>query len=99
MIEGAEESGSLEFTYYLDKLKPKIGNNIDLCVVLDSGCGNYNTFWLTTNLRGCIKTKLKVEILKEGVHSGDGSGIIPDSFRIIRKLLSRIENDETGEVN
>ena len=41
---------------------------------------------------------LKVTVLSEGVHSGDASGIVPSSFRIIRQLLDRIENAETGEI-
>lgn len=45
-----------------------------------------------------MNTNLRVKVLTEGVHSGDGSGIIPDSFRIARQLLTRIENTETGEV-
>jgi acetylornithine deacetylase/succinyl-diaminopimelate desuccinylase-like protein len=41
---------------------------------------------------------LKVEILTEAVHSGMASGIVPSSFRIIRQLLDRIENAETGKL-
>jgi len=37
-------------------------------------------------------------VLKEGVHSGDSSGIVPDSFRIARAILDRIENPYTGEI-
>jgi len=65
---------------------------------LDSGCGNYEQLWISTTLRGVISTELKVTVLNEGVHSGDGSGVVPSSFRIIRQLLNRIENVETGEV-
>jgi acetylornithine deacetylase/succinyl-diaminopimelate desuccinylase-like protein len=32
------------------------------------------------------------------VHSGDASGIVPSSFRILRQLLSRIEDERTGEI-
>jgi len=32
------------------------------------------------------------------VHSGDASGIVPSSFRILRQLLARIEDTETGRV-
>jgi hypothetical protein len=38
---------------------------------------------------------LKVQVLNEGVHSG-ASGIVPDSFRIMRTLLDRIEDSKTG---
>jgi len=30
---------------------------------------------------------MKVKIIKEGVHSGDASGVVPDTFRIIRMVL------------
>jgi len=39
-----------------------------------------------------------VEILTEGVHSGYASGIVPSSFRIARRLLSRIEDQSSGEI-
>lgn len=42
---------------------------------------------------------LTVNILKEGVHSGDASGVVPESFRIIRQLLDRLENTVTGDVH
>ncbi|HVF17718.1 MAG TPA: M20/M25/M40 family metallo-hydrolase, partial [Steroidobacteraceae bacterium] len=41
---------------------------------------------------------LRVEVLREGVHSGMASGIVPSSFRIIRQLLARIEDVETGRM-
>jgi acetylornithine deacetylase/succinyl-diaminopimelate desuccinylase-like protein len=67
-------------------------------VCLDSGCGNYEQLWCTTSLRGNLVGKLNVEILKEGVHSGGASGVVPSSFRILRQLLSRIEDEETGRI-
>ena len=67
-------------------------------VCLDSGCGNYEQLWGTTSLRGLVGGDLSVEVLREGVHSGDASGIVPSSFRILRQLLSRIEDEKTGAV-
>ena len=37
-------------------------------------------------------------MLTEGVHSGDAGGVVPDSFRIVRQLLSRVEDEATGKV-
>jgi acetylornithine deacetylase/succinyl-diaminopimelate desuccinylase-like protein len=68
-----------------------------LVIGLDSGCGNNSQLWCTTSLRGLIGGVLKVEVLTEGIHSGS-SGIVPDSFRIIRQLLSRIEDEKTGRL-
>ena len=96
-IECSEESGSPDIKAYLDHLKDRIGTP-DLVMVLDSGCGNYDQLWITTSLRGLIGGDLTVKILSEAVHSGDASGIVPSSFRIIRKILSRIEDPENGEI-
>jgi hypothetical protein len=49
-------------------------------VCLDSGAGNYDQLWLTTSLRGMASGVLKVEVLTEGIHSGDASGLVPSSF-------------------
>lgn len=70
-----------------------------MVVCLDSGCGDYETMWLTDTLRGNIKAELSVKVLTEGVHSGDASGIVPDSFRVLRHVLERLENGVTGEIH
>jgi acetylornithine deacetylase/succinyl-diaminopimelate desuccinylase-like protein len=97
MIEACEESGSYDLPHYVDHLAPRIGQP-SLVVCLDSGCANYNQLWLTTSLRGMTGGELTVEVLDEGVHSGDASGVVPDSFRIIRDLLSRLEDPATGTI-
>jgi len=97
IIETCEESGSFDLPAYLDLLKPRLGN-VSLVVCLDSGAGNYDQLWLTTSLRGNITGTLKVEILTEGVHSGDASGLVPSSFRILRQVLDRLEDSATGRL-
>jgi len=97
LIECCEESGSFDLPPYVDLLSDKIGKP-DLVVCLDSGCGNYEQLWCTNSLRGLISGNLSVQVLTEGVHSGDASGIVPSSFRIARRLLSRLENEATGQI-
>jgi acetylornithine deacetylase/succinyl-diaminopimelate desuccinylase-like protein len=97
LIECCEESGSYDLPAYLDALKPRIGN-VDLVIGLDSGCGNYDQLWMTTSLRGIAAGTLTVEVLNEGVHSGDASGVVPSSFRIARLLLDRLEDPKTGRI-
>jgi acetylornithine deacetylase/succinyl-diaminopimelate desuccinylase-like protein len=41
---------------------------------------------------------LKVEVLTEGIHSGDASGLVPSSFRILRHLLDRLEDSSNGHL-
>eukprot|EP01136_Pigoraptor_vietnamica_P016356 Opistho-1_new@60270 len=97
LIEACEESGSLDLEHYVGLLAPRIGTP-SLIVCLDSGAGNYEQMWMTTSLRGIVAGNLRVQILNEGVHSGDASGIVPSSFRIARQLISRLENENTGEI-
>jgi len=97
LIEACEESGSYDLPYYVDHLAQRIGSP-SLVVCLDSGCGNYDQLWLTTSLRGLVSGELKVRVLTEGVHSGYASGVVPSSFRVLRQLLSRLEEEQTGAV-
>ena len=97
LIEACEESGSYDLPYYVDHLAARIGKP-SLVVCLDSGCGNYDQLWLTTSLRGLSGGNLTVKVLEEGVHSGDASGIVPSSFRILRDILSRLEDAATGKI-
>jgi acetylornithine deacetylase/succinyl-diaminopimelate desuccinylase-like protein len=97
LIETCEESGSYDLPAYLDALSPRMGD-VQLVVALDSGCGNYDQMWVTTSLRGLVNGTLKVQVLTEGVHSGDASGVVPSSFRVARQLLDRIDDSRTGVV-
>ena len=97
LIETSEESGSRDLLPYIDALKDRLGE-VALVVCLDSGAGNYDQLWLTTSLRGMASGTLKVEILTEGVHSGDASGLVPSSFRILRQVLDRLEDSATGRL-
>ncbi|MGI9153443.1 MAG: M20/M25/M40 family metallo-hydrolase, partial [Rubrivivax sp.] len=97
LIETCEESGSFDLPAYLDVLKARLGQ-VGLVVCLDSGAGNYDQLWLTTSLRGMVSGVLKVEILTEGVHSGDSSGVVPSSFRTLRHVLDRLEDSASGRL-
>lgn len=97
IIEGCEESGSYDLPHYIEHLKPRIGTP-SLVICLDSGAGNYEQLWLTVSLRGLAAGTLRADVLREGVHSGYASGIVPSSFRILRHLLSRLEDEATGRI-
>jgi acetylornithine deacetylase/succinyl-diaminopimelate desuccinylase-like protein len=97
IIEACEESGSYDLPYYIELLKERIGKPA-LVICLDSGAGNYEQLWMTTSLRGNVVGELSVELISEGVHSGSASGIVADSFRVVRQLISRIEDEVSGEI-
>ena len=97
LIEASEESGSPDLPAYLEALADRIGSPT-LVLCLDSGCLDHERMWVTTSLRGLVSGDLRVDILSEGVHSGEASGVVPSSFRIARLLLDRLENSATGEL-
>jgi acetylornithine deacetylase/succinyl-diaminopimelate desuccinylase-like protein len=97
VIEACEESGSYDLPHYIEHLSDRIGTP-SLVVCLDSGAGNYDQLWLTVSLRGMAAGTLRADVLKEGVHSGYASGIVPSSFRVLRRLISRLEDENTGRV-
>ncbi len=104
LIEACEESGSFDLPAYLDHLEERIGTPA-LVVCLDSGCGNYDQLWSTTSLRGLVGGILEIEVMKptqdgsaSGVHSGKGGGIVPSTFRVLRQLLERVQDVETGTI-
>ena len=96
-LEFSEESGSEDLPFYFKNFAEKFGSP-KLVVCLDSGAGNYEQMWSTTSLRGLVSGVLKINVLNEGVHSGDASGIVPSSFRVAREILSRLEDPVTGKI-
>jgi acetylornithine deacetylase/succinyl-diaminopimelate desuccinylase-like protein len=96
LIEASEESGSPDLPAQVEALADRLGP-VDLVIALDSGCGDYERLWVSTSLRGVVDGALRVGILTEGVHSGMSCGA-PDSFRIARRLLDRVEDTADGRV-
>lgn len=97
LIEASEESGSPDLAAHLDDLEAKL-EGVELVVCLDSGALTYDQLWITDSLRGNICLTIDVEVLTQGVHSGEASGVVPSSFRILRLLLDRLESPATGDL-
>ncbi len=97
LIETDEESGSGDMQFWLEQIQHRCGD-VSLILVLDGTAADYERMWMTTSFRGCINLTLNVQVLSQAVHSGSASGIVPDSFRIARFLLERIEDSRTGEI-
>lgn len=79
----------------LEAAKERIGNP-DIVFCMDSGAFDYNSLWLTSSLRGVTVVEMNVEAGMQGYHSGELGGIIPETFRVARELLSRIDDPLTG---
>lgn len=97
LLEGSEESGSCDLPHYLQQLQPMLGTP-ELIICLDSDCANYQQLWGTTSLRGVLGGTLHIDVMRSGVHSGYGSGVVPSVFAVLRQVLARIEDANTGEI-
>jgi acetylornithine deacetylase/succinyl-diaminopimelate desuccinylase-like protein len=97
LIEASEESGSPDLSAYVAHLAERIGRP-RLVICLDSGGLSFDRLWLTSSLRGNLVATVRVDVLTEGIHSGAGGGVVPSSFRILRRILSRIEDESSGEI-
>jgi len=97
LIEASEESGSTDLPAHLEALGARLGTP-SLVICLDAECGNYSQLWCTTSLRGNLTGTLHVEVLRDGVHSGMGTGIAPTPLRVALQLLARIENPINGDI-
>ena len=71
---------------------------MDFAVVLDADIGDFEHFWVCKSVRGYIDFNIKIKVLRDGVHSGEASGIVPSTFKIANRILSRMENINTGEL-
>ena len=98
LIEGSEESGSGDLPDYVELMAQRLDRNHSLIVALDSIAGDYDRLWTTTSVRGQVQGVLRVRTLTVAVHSGDASGVAPAPLRVATRLLSRLEDPDTGEI-
>lgn len=97
VLETEEESGSPNLIPLLKIASDSIGKP-DACFCMDSGAFDYNQLWMTSSLRGICILDMTVELGKAAYHSGEVGGIVPETFRIVRQLLDRLDDSATGEV-
>ena len=97
VLETEEESGSPSLLDLLDMAKETIGR-VDFCFCMDSGAFDYEKLWCTSSLRGVTIVDVTVSGAQTGYHSGEVGGIVPETFGVLRKLLDRIDDSDTGTV-
>lgn len=97
VLETEEESGSPNLVALLGIAKDAIGTP-DACFCMDSGAFDYEQLWITSSLRGICIMDLNIQCGINGYHSGEVGGIVPETFRILRMLLDRLDDPKTGKV-
>ena len=98
VLETEEESGSPNLIDLLNHAHHFI-RTPDVCFCMDSGCLDYKQLWVTSSLRGVAAVDVEIGCGKTGYHSGEVGGIVPETFRIFRALLDRIDNPKSGTVS
>ena len=97
VLETEEESGSPNLVALLQIAKESIGTP-DACFCMDSGAFDYEQLWITSSLRGICILDVNIQIGINGYHSGEVGGIVPETFRVLRMLLDRLDDPKTGKV-
>ena len=97
VLEAEEESGSAKLLELL-ALAEEVIKIPDVVLCMDSGCFDYDTLWITSSLRGITIVDMKVEVGKAGYHSGETGGIVPETFRVVRDILDKVEDSTNGTV-
>ena len=98
VLELEEESGSVNLLPLLTLAKEATGTP-DFLFCMDSGCMDYDQMWMTSSLRGHVRIDVEVQVGLLGYHSGETGGIVPETFRVLRMLLDRLDDKETGQVS
>ena len=97
VLETEEESGSPNLVALLKQAKDFI-QEPSVCFCMDSGAFDYEQMWMTSSLRGICIIDATIECGAAGYHSGEVGGIVPETFRVVRTLLDRLDSKETGDV-
>ncbi|CDW75791.1 peptidase m20 [Stylonychia lemnae] len=93
-IEGSEEGEIDDLLYYIQNYKHLMGKP-QLVICLDSEANMRDRLSITTTLRGYLDFTLSVRVADNNIHSGVGSGIVPNPFQIMITLLQRLEDFKT----
>lgn len=98
VVDADSESGSTDFKSTLKNLGSRIGLPT-LVICTDSCAGTEDQLWLTSSLRGNITGTLKIKNLNHPVSASEAAGIVPETFRVMRQVLDRVDDPTSGACN
>lgn len=97
ILETEEESGSPSLEKLLE-ISEEFAGKPDCLFCLDSGCLDYERLWITSSFRGVAILDMEIQAAENGYHSGEVGGVVPETFRIVRTLLDRLDDFKTGDM-
>jgi cysteinylglycine-S-conjugate dipeptidase len=92
LVEGEEEVGSPHLPAFIRRHRGRLG--ADVVVLSDTYNFATGVPAITWQLRGLVQVDLEVSCLDRPVHSGDFGGAVPDSVRILCRLLDGLRGPD-----
>ncbi len=92
LIEGEEESGSVNFAALLREHRDRL--DCDVVVVSDTGVFGRDTISVCTGMRGLIEVQIDVRGPAGDLHSGSFGGAVPNPVTVIARMVARLHDDK-----
>jgi len=97
ILEGEEETGSVNFEDYVKKVK-NILSKVDVFYLIDTGMHKKNMPQIFYGLRGIIYFELTVKIGERDLHSGVYGNRVYNPINVLADLIAKIKDIKTGKI-
>lgn len=92
VIEGEEETGSLNFDHVLHACRDEL--QADVAVISDGNMWDIDTPAITTQLRGLVYLEVCVTTAAQDLHSGLFGGVAPNAVNVLSKILGGLKTSD-----
>ena len=92
MIEGEEEVGSESLSWFVEKHREKLAN--DVILISDTGMIAPDVPSITTGLRGLSYVEVEVTGPNRDLHSGLYGGAVANPINILAKMIASLHDDD-----
>ncbi|GJQ30828.1 MAG: hypothetical protein HBSAPP03_27120 [Phycisphaerae bacterium] len=93
MIEGEEESGSMNLPRFVKDHKKSLAN-CDVCLISDTGMLGRNQPAITYGVRGLAYTQVTLHAANQDLHSGLWGGRCPNPITELARVLAKLHDDK-----
>lgn len=95
MIEGEEESGSLNLPAFVEANREEL--KADICLVCDTGMWDRDTPMVTSSLRGMLYEEIIIRAADRDLHSGMFGGTAQNPIHILARIVASM-HDANGRI-
>lgn len=95
LVEGEEESGSVNLPVFIEKHADEL--KADYALVCDTGMWDCETPLITTTLRGLVYQEVTLTAADRDLHSGIFGGAACNPIHVLAKIVADL-HDETGRI-